>query len=54
MHSDIQDHLYEEIIQVCGDEHVQITYDKIKNLEYMDMVIKETLRLGIYYLLKIG
>ena len=49
MHPDIQDKVYEEIIQVCENEHNELTYDKIKKLEYMDMVIKETLRLGINF-----
>jgi cytochrome P450 family 3 subfamily A len=38
----IQEKVYEEIRQVLGDE---ITYEKLQQLPYLDMVISETLRM---------
>ncbi|XP_067651585.1 cytochrome P450 3A24-like isoform X2 [Haliotis asinina] len=42
-HPDIQTRLFEEIHSAIGDE--EPTYDKIQQLEYLDHIIRETLRL---------
>ncbi len=38
----VQEKVYEEIRQILGDE---ITYEKLQQLPYVDMVISETLRM---------
>ncbi|KAI4474395.1 hypothetical protein M0802_015624 [Mischocyttarus mexicanus] len=45
---EIQNEIYEELYQIYGSsdpEDVPITYQDIKNMKYMDCVVKETLRL---------
>ncbi|XP_064094361.1 cytochrome P450 3A29-like [Macrobrachium nipponense] len=43
-HPDVQQRLYEEIVQHLSKEEV-VTYDTINQLEYLDMVVKESLRM---------
>uniref|UniRef100_A0A1B0CKF6 Cytochrome n=1 Tax=Lutzomyia longipalpis TaxID=7200 RepID=A0A1B0CKF6_LUTLO len=45
MHQDIQEKVVEELKRVFVDPSIPIDYDSIKQLTYLDMVIKETLRL---------
>uniref|UniRef100_A0A1B0CKF7 Cytochrome n=1 Tax=Lutzomyia longipalpis TaxID=7200 RepID=A0A1B0CKF7_LUTLO len=45
MHPDIQEKAVRELKQVFTSEDVSIDYDSIKQLQYLDMIIKETLRL---------
>ncbi|ETN66930.1 cytochrome P450 [Anopheles darlingi] len=44
-HPDVQDRLYEEILDEFGPESTELTLSMINNLRYMDLVIKESLRL---------
>lgn len=45
IHQDVQQKVYEEICEVYGDESTEVDYDNIGSLKYLEMVIKETLRL---------
>ncbi|GAB0088656.1 hypothetical protein DMENIID0001_031190 [Sergentomyia squamirostris] len=45
MHQEVQDKVVEELKKVFLDEKVPVDYDSIKQLTYLDMVVKETLRL---------
>ncbi|XP_055702900.1 cytochrome P450 4C1-like isoform X2 [Phlebotomus papatasi] len=45
MHPKVQEKALEELKRVFVDESILIDYDSIKQLQYLDMVIKETLRL---------
>lgn len=40
-----QDKLYAEIISTVGKKNEQPTYQKLQSFKYMDMVIKESMRL---------
>ncbi|XP_044732091.1 cytochrome P450 4C1-like [Chrysoperla carnea] len=42
---DIQDKVHEEIISVFGNSDRECTLDDIKSMQYLEMVIKETMRL---------
>ncbi|KAF2902222.1 hypothetical protein ILUMI_03964 [Ignelater luminosus] len=56
MHPDIQDKLAKEIIETIGIPTEKITYKDLAKLKYLDMCIKETLRLfpiGPYILRKV-
>ena len=44
MHPDVQDKAYEEIMTCLGDDET-ITHDHIKDMEYLEAVTKETLRI---------
>lgn len=45
-HKDVQDKLFEEIVNVFGtDKNAKVTHHQLQELKYMEMVIKETLRL---------
>uniref|UniRef100_A0A1L8E438 Putative cytochrome n=1 Tax=Nyssomyia neivai TaxID=330878 RepID=A0A1L8E438_9DIPT len=45
-HPDVQAKLYEEIVEVLGtDKNAPVTYRHLQNLKYMELVIKESLRL---------
>lgn len=44
-HPDIQDKVYKEIVEVTGKEYRFITTDDLANLKYLEMCLKETLRL---------
>uniref|UniRef100_A0A0N4ZZZ6 Cytochrome P450 n=1 Tax=Parastrongyloides trichosuri TaxID=131310 RepID=A0A0N4ZZZ6_PARTI len=43
-HEEVQNKLYDEIIDVLGDEDRAVMSEDINKLKYMDMVVKETLR----------
>ncbi|CRK94442.1 CLUMA_CG007949, isoform A [Clunio marinus] len=45
IYQDIQQKVYEEIFQVFNDENIEVDYDNIGSLKYLEMVVKETLRL---------
>lgn len=45
MHPDVQDTLVQEINSVVNDDDDEVDNEKIKNLKYLDLVVKETLRL---------
>ena len=45
MHQDVQQKLYEELVQVFYGEEI-ITFDTVKELTYMDMVVCEVLRIA--------
>lgn len=45
MHPDIQQRLYEETEEIISVENMSIEYEHLKQFSYMDLVIKETLRL---------
>lgn len=45
MHPEIQERTYKEIIEVFGDSD-EVTYEKLRKLQYVEMVLKETMRLG--------
>uniref|UniRef100_A0A1B0FY47 Uncharacterized protein n=1 Tax=Phlebotomus papatasi TaxID=29031 RepID=A0A1B0FY47_PHLPP len=45
-HPDVQKKLYEEIVEIVGkDRNTPLTYRHLQSLKYMELVIKETLRL---------
>ncbi|XP_058126924.1 cytochrome P450 4d2-like [Anopheles ziemanni] len=46
-HLDIQEKLYQEIVDVLGADHrtTELTYSTLQNFPYLDMVVKESLRL---------
>ena len=43
-HPDVATRVYEEVVSVCGASG-EVTWDHIHELEYTEMVIKETMRL---------
>ncbi|VVC26885.1 Cytochrome P450,Cytochrome P450, E-class, group IV,Cytochrome P450, conserved site [Cinara cedri] len=45
MHQDIQDKVYDEIYNVLGDSDRDVTPDDLFRFKYLEMVLKETLRL---------
>ncbi|XP_063709158.1 cytochrome P450 4c21-like [Culicoides brevitarsis] len=45
IHPDIQERLVEELQQVFYDESIEIDIDQLSKLKYMEMVLKEVLRL---------
>lgn len=45
VHQHVQDKLVEELKSVFPEPSLEITYEKLGKLSYLDMVIKETLRL---------
>ena len=44
-HQDIQDRVANEIKEVFYSDDVEVSYDNITKLEYLERVIKESLRL---------
>ncbi|XP_050081729.1 cytochrome P450 4d2-like [Anopheles aquasalis] len=44
-HPEVQERLYEEILDEIGSEFTEITLSTLNNLRYMDLVLKESLRL---------
>lgn len=45
MNPEIQERVYKELTEVYDDESSESTIETIGKLEYMEMVIKETMRL---------
>lgn len=45
MHENVQKRIVEEINEVCGYKDLIVDYEKLSELKYVEMVIKETLRL---------
>lgn len=45
IHPDIQDRVVEELRQVFYDESIEMDYDELTKLKYLELVIKEVLRL---------
>ena len=43
-HEDVQDKVIQEIDEALDKSDGEITYDLVDNLQYMDMVIRETFR----------
>lgn len=46
MHQDIQEKTFQEIMSVFPSDDVEITYDELSKLNYLENVMKESLRLG--------
>lgn len=44
INQDVQQKLYDEICEVYSDESVEVDYDNIGSMKYLDMVVKESLR----------
>jgi cytochrome P450 len=44
MHPDVQERVYQEIKECFSDEEIVLDYENVQKLEYMDRVIKETMR----------
>lgn len=44
IHQNVQEKVINEIYKVFGSDKLEIDYDKLCKLNYMEMVIKETLR----------
>lgn len=44
---DIQERLYEEITEVLAKYDGQFTFDALQEMEYLEMVIHETMRLDV-------
>lgn len=44
---DIQERLYEEIVEVLAKHDGKFTFDALQEMEYLDMVIYETMRLNV-------
>lgn len=45
INQEIQQKVYDEICEVYCDDSVQVDYDNLGSLKYLEMVLKETLRL---------
>lgn len=45
IHQDVQEKALHELIEVFGTEKIEIDYDRLKKCVYLEMIIKETLRL---------
>lgn len=45
IHQDIQGLVYQEIWDIFGNSDRDITIEDLRNLRYLEMVIKETLRM---------
>jgi len=44
MHPEIQERVYQELHQVFPEQESYVSYEEMMKLNYLDMVIKETLR----------
>lgn len=45
IHQDVQDKVYQEICEVFGDDTENIDYEQLNSCRYLEMVMKESLRL---------
>uniref|UniRef100_A0A0A1WLX8 Probable cytochrome P450 313a4 n=1 Tax=Zeugodacus cucurbitae TaxID=28588 RepID=A0A0A1WLX8_ZEUCU len=45
MHPEVQEKLFQEIHSIWPEKDIYVTYDHLKDLPYLDMVVAETLRL---------
>lgn len=45
IHPNVQEKAVNELIEVFGTEKVEINYDRLQKCDYLEMIIKETLRL---------
>ncbi|XP_069966172.1 probable cytochrome P450 313a4 isoform X2 [Bactrocera oleae] len=45
MHSDVQEKLFQEIHSIWPEKDIHVTYEHLKDVPYLDMVMSETLRL---------
>lgn len=45
INQDVQQKVYDEICEVYSDESIVVDYDNVASLKYLEMVVKETLRL---------
>lgn len=45
IYQDIQQKVFDEISEVFSDESIEVDYDRMGALKYLEMVVKETLRL---------
>ncbi|XP_055379236.1 probable cytochrome P450 313a4 [Condylostylus longicornis] len=45
MNPKYQDILYEEIMSICPEDDIDVTYDHIRQMPYLEMVLNETMRL---------
>lgn len=44
---DIQERLYEEIVDVLAKYNGEFTFDALQEMEYLDNVVQETMRLNV-------
>ncbi|XP_005184401.2 probable cytochrome P450 6a13 [Musca domestica] len=44
LNQEVQDKVRQEILEVLGNNNNQLTYESLKDMKYLDMVISETLR----------
>lgn len=45
MHPEVQEKLVQELNSVFNDDEDEVDNEKLKSLKYLDLVVKETLRL---------
>lgn len=45
IHPEVQEKAVNELVEVFGTEKIEIDYDRLKKCDYLEMIIKETLRL---------
>ncbi|XP_053961371.1 probable cytochrome P450 313a4 [Anastrepha ludens] len=45
MHPDVQENLFQEIYTLSPEKNMKVTYEHLKQVPYLDMVVEETLRL---------
>lgn len=45
MHLEIQNKVYEEILNIVGENDHSITFEDLPKMKYLERVIKETMRL---------
>lgn len=45
MHQDVQEKVYKEILEVFNGQDVEVDTENINKLKYLELVIKETMRL---------
>jgi cytochrome P450 len=45
MHDEVQEKLYQEISEIFENDDVEVDNESIKRMKYLDLVVKETMRL---------